>query len=521
MTRLVALGLFVLIASAYAISGPGRIDMIDGQYRYDVTRNIVQNGSPIITDTALPPTPIGRDGRHYFLGPAPSIVALPLVAIGNAVDSERPPLLEFMFSFTSALIAAFGSVLLYAIYGLLGVARRRAVGWTLVAAFATLTWPLATSVFDQAQQGTALLLAVWAGIRAARDNRIALAVLAGFAASVLISYQEVYIATVPAIALACRAEGESLRGYICTRRLLGFGVGFAVGIGALVAFNYWRFGSFSAIAPNSGTSFPLIGNPLVGAAALLVSPGKSILLFSPPILLAAAGARGLLRERRTAAIAIFAIVASHFAIISCVSFFGGDWAWGPRYLVVTLPLTCIAFPFARLPRMAVGGIIAIGVVVQLLAVSVDHQRWFFANRLDDHFWVRPSIYFEKSQLLERPSELATVLATTGTVGPRHFAPNPYRSPTYTTFGNDPRRRDEAPEWMKQFALFWLPRPWPLWMPRVTNMPIDYGLALIVTLLGLVGGAGLLGAGLRASRPSPSSSPTPPAPDRSEPATSSR
>lgn len=501
MTRLVPLGLFILIASTYAISGPGRIDMIDGQYRYDVTRNIVQNGSPIVTDTALPPTPIGRDGRHYFLGPTASLVAVPLVAIGNAVDSEYPPLLEFMFSFTTAIIAAIGSVLLFGIYQLLGVARRRAVLWTLAAAFATLTWPLATSVFDQAQQATALLLAVWAGMRAARDNRIGFAVLGGFAASVLISYQEVYIATVPAIALACRADGETLRAYSRTRRVAAFGVGFAVGVGALLAFNYWRYGSLSAVAPHTGP-LPLFGNPLVGAAGLLVSPGKSILLFSPPILLAAAGARGLFREHRATATAIAAIVASHFAIISCLSFFGGDWAWGPRYLVVTLPLTCVAFPFARVPRVAAGGIIAVGVVVQLLALSVDHQRWFFTNRLENHFWLRPSIYFKKSQLLERPTELATVLATTGTVEPRYFAPNPYRSPTYTTFGNDPRRRAEAPEWMKQFALFWLPRPWPLWMPRVNDPPVNWQLGLALLLLGMLAGTAMISRGLRATPPSP-------------------
>ena len=59
-------GLFLTVFAAVALSGPGRIDIIDGKVRYEVARSIVDHGDvdirdPKIVFTVLP----GRGGRRY------------------------------------------------------------------------------------------------------------------------------------------------------------------------------------------------------------------------------------------------------------------------------------------------------------------------------------------------------------------------------------------------------------------------------------------------------------------------
>jgi len=483
-------GLFLLIAAAYTLSGPGRIDMIDGQHRYDVTRNIIEQGKPVVTDMAIArwATP-GLGGYRYFLGPSASVAALPFVGLGLALAPGTRALSQFLFSFTSGFLAAFACVLLFMTYELLGVTRRRAIAWTLVVAFATLLWPTSTSVFDQAQHAFAVMLAVYAGLRAGRGDSAGFAFLSGAAGGVLMNYQEVYVLLIPALGLTCMMEGERIWAFAKSRRFRAYVAGSTIGLAMLLLYNAVRFGSPLALAGSATGGANVYVNPLVGAAGLLFSPGKSLLLFSPPVLLAIFGWRHLYREHRTFARGVLLVIACHFLVIANLRFYGGDWCWGPRYLVVTLPLVCLALPFVTWPRAVKGAVIALGVVIQLLGIAVDHHRWFYENALADQFWADKSYYFTHSQLFARPGEVAEVYSDSSPIPDvRRFAPNPYRSPTYTTFGN--LQRDQSPIWMKQFALFNVPRPWPLWMSRLSadQQPVAWKIWALLALLALAGGA---------------------------------
>ena len=66
---------------------------------------------------------------------------------------------------------------------------------------------------------------------------------------------------------------------------------FVAGIGLLfyLGFNNFRFGSL--LFSGKGVNHPSpLGNPLVGLPGLLVSPGKSIFLYSPPTVIAPSSA---------------------------------------------------------------------------------------------------------------------------------------------------------------------------------------------------------------------------------------
>src|SRR5262245_16211132 len=59
-------GQFVLVVAVVALSGPGRIDSVDGQSRYEVARSLVEHGDSVIRDEHVRfRVHTGRDGQRY------------------------------------------------------------------------------------------------------------------------------------------------------------------------------------------------------------------------------------------------------------------------------------------------------------------------------------------------------------------------------------------------------------------------------------------------------------------------
>jgi hypothetical protein len=145
-------------------------------------------------------------------------------------------------------------------------------------------------------------------------------------------------------------------------------------------FNWVRFGSpldtgYNGL-PDTQFSTPL----LVGLAGQVLSPGKSMFLFSPALILAAIGARRMLQTHRSLAVALAGIVVLNVAFYARYDDWSGDWAWGPRYVVPVLPLAMVlALPAVEAARTtasraAVAAVIGVGALVQLLDVLVDYQH---------------------------------------------------------------------------------------------------------------------------------------------------
>lgn len=495
MRPLMVSGAFMLVAAIYVVSGPGRIDIIDGQFRYEVARNLVLEGRPVLRDPVIRASgAVGRDGERYgFYGAPPSVFAMPLVWAGLRYGGEE--LAMALFSFTSALAGALAMAALLLFFLELGLTPLAGLAWTAVTAFATLLWPLSTSTFDQVQQALFALLATWLAWRSGREGKVTWAALGGAAAGVLFCYQQVYALWIPFLGLAL-FEGASRPSRRDLPRVLAFLAAAAVAGSADLVYNVLRFGDPLRSGKLDDSLHPLFGNPLAGLLGLLASPGKSLLLFSPPVLIAVAGWRAFRREQPWLARAVLAATLGHLALISSLAFYGGDWAWGPRYLVVLLPLWALPMPYAlpRLRRRTIAGVVAAGVLVQGLALSLDHQRYFFERNLHPWFWAYdPWFYFRQggSQLLARPVELVATIREGVPPEVSRFGSGPRASSTtYCLFGPDRLERTRSSLWMRSFAVFYLPRPWPLWMRGVPASSRPFSPAAAGGLAAAAGGLGL-------------------------------
>jgi hypothetical protein len=124
---------------------------------------------------------------------------------------------------------------------------------------------------------------------------------------------------------------------------------------------------------------------LAGLHGLLLSGGKSVILFSPPLLLALAALPRFRRERRHAedAALFVAVFLTQLLLYARWWDWSGDDAWGPRFLVPGVMLLCIPIVAAATWRRAVALTLAAGVAVQLLAVATSPLEYVVLIRRHD------------------------------------------------------------------------------------------------------------------------------------------
>ena len=160
--------------------------MVDGQYRFDVSRNMVNMSGPALSDFwlvqgPLPTNPKTGNFYSYYTAPA-SLVPLPLMILSRAFLGVRNAADRFSFSIASAFIGALIGPLLLVFFRRLRIPLKPAIGWTMVFALTTLWWPGSETVLDQTQHGIALLAMTLFAYDAAKGGKWQSALLTGLMA---------------------------------------------------------------------------------------------------------------------------------------------------------------------------------------------------------------------------------------------------------------------------------------------------------------------------------------------------
>jgi hypothetical protein len=179
----------------------------------------------------------------------------------------------------------------------------------------------------------------------------------------------------------------------------------AIGVAILLAHNAVLFGSPLAFgypaAAEGAKQLNRFDTPLLtGLYGFLFSPGKSVFIFAPPIILAIVGIAGLWRRHRgLAAIAILFPLAG-LLFYAKYSQWEGGYCVGPRYLVPALVFLCLGLGPAletsqknyRSVRMLAVILLVLGTIVQCLSLATSFMedqaprgRYYTANwtyRLD-------------------------------------------------------------------------------------------------------------------------------------------
>ncbi|MDQ3929222.1 MAG: hypothetical protein M3328_08755, partial [Chloroflexota bacterium] len=166
-------------------------------------------------------------------------------------------------------------------------------------------------------------------------------------------------------------------------RIFTWGVGFVAGMLPLMLYNWSVFGN--ALLTGYGTDLrATFKTPLgEGVYGLLLSPGKGLVWYAPPVLLAAWGLLRFARKHRAEATFMLLLGASVVALFALYAFWHGDGSWGPRYLIPFLPFALLpaADLFDRLgsrtplKSLAVAVVLSLGFFVNLLGVLVNFDTY--------------------------------------------------------------------------------------------------------------------------------------------------
>jgi hypothetical protein len=144
----------------------------------------------------------------------------------------------------------------------------------------------------------------------------------------------------------------------------------------VLAHNWLRYGSLLE-GGYAGEGF--VGNPLVGLYGLLLSPGKSLFLYSPILLVVPFAAGAFWRGFRAEALLTGALSIAILGQSAMWWAWWGGWSWGPRFLVPLLPFLVLVLGALRVHRSwqatALVALLFLSVAVNLLGILVDFNTY--------------------------------------------------------------------------------------------------------------------------------------------------
>jgi hypothetical protein len=379
----------------------------DEFFMIQVARQMVTKGQVGFEMGELPQDPYsedylakGTDGRYYTKwGLGQSVVEIPFIFLHRLTTSVHLPTRivgsmpgpayhsEWMFLLLCpSLISAIGCFLVYASGLRLGYSGRLSLVLSLVYGLCTMVWPYSKSLMSEGTLNVALLGGVYGALSyaaGARKGWIAVSgVCLGFAAITKV----ISLVVVPFIVvylLASRDFRTSLRDICCF-----FLPAILISLGVEGWHDAVRYGTVWPSGYDKGWGALGFSTPLyVGLWGFLASPGKSFLVYAPACLLGLISAGKFYRRNRKEALLFFAIAAAYTLPHAMWCLWAGDWAWGPRFLLVITPYLILpAGVFlkswaakSRVSRWATVGLLLISLWIQLLGVSV-HPFAFIQKR---------------------------------------------------------------------------------------------------------------------------------------------
>jgi hypothetical protein len=496
---LVLPGLFVFTAAVVALAGSGRMDIIDGQSRYEVARSLVDHGDvevrdPDVTFCVLP----GRNGKRFSLYRLPqSVLGVSALWLADATGPVRETRRQFFFVLTGAVAAGVLAVS-YALWLCrLGHRPAAAAGWALAGVFCTPSWYYATSTFDDLLGTTAAVGALTLAWYGRQGRALWFAALAGLALGAALNCKQPLAVFVLPVLAVLVPRGLPRRPALARAALVLAGL--ALGAAVYEGYEWYKFppestADHARLLDQYVPAWP--GTPVAAVLVLLLSPAAGVFWYCPTLVLSLCGLRPWWRAERRFTAALLVACAGFTAFFCSLVFFKGDLSWGPRYLTPVFAVLWVLVPaaVALRPRWQVRLILGLGLLVQLLALSVDHHRLYVELRFPSGFYHgHPWIYFHPraAHLVNRPREIYEIFTE------EHAASSYSPTPLPTAATPCPETFERGPGAVRKYRFLDSFRPWWASMTFLApaDRPVDLGRAALLLLGCAAAGAGLAAWGL--------------------------
>jgi hypothetical protein len=371
----------------------------------------IQEGGDRFTD-------VGKEGKffgHYGLGQ--SLLAVPFYWAGNLISALNIQIIpdgirsntiayydrnlendihRFTVSRFQQVLTALVCVLLFQFGLMLGYSRKSSFLLALIYGTATMAFPFAKTFYSEPTTTLLLLSSFMCLYKFKLTNNLhylsASGALLGY--SLLTRVDSIILIPIFLIYLIYLEGTERLRPAplkVLFKRVIYWGIPLAVFAFLVGLYNYVRFSSFTHTGYESEGltfSYPFLD----GFYGLLMSSGKSIFIFSPPILLFFPAIKKFWNEHRPEALFCSGLALSYILFYSKWESWAGGWTWGPRHvfqihLFLLIPVLALFEKHLASKNKAfwlsVGALFALGIFVQIPGVLVSFMDYNYRFQFDN------------------------------------------------------------------------------------------------------------------------------------------
>ncbi len=409
--------------------GNTRANFYFSRYKFDSPLDI-RTGEIVYT---------GPPGRFYLASAAfRDADSGEIVDVGGSgrvwsARQNREFFLRFWSPVLSVILTAATAFLLFQIVRILGYGNGVAMALSLVYGLATMAWPYAKYDFSEPGVTFFLMGGVWAALRYGNVPRLRYAVLTGFWALAAVFAKYVAVIALPALlfqlVMSHKRAGSSWARLPARtwKTAVAFTAPFVVVVvpALFILAVVFEFRILYEKELIGGIQRGWFGVPLaLGMKGLLISWGKGVFLYNPILLISIPASIWFVRRHGWHSLVFLAIPIAYLLLYSKKEVWYGGNAWGPRYLVPTLPLlVCMAAPAfewigarrRRWAALATGALIAISIVPQILGVSKDFDQYLglYADQivwqLPDNGGVYGGSEYQRWSSIQPEGDLAAVL----------------------------------------------------------------------------------------------------------------
>jgi len=407
-SRQVALWVFATFQFFYLLTSTGRVRTADEYNTLYTTESLVQHGTTAVPQAVALHNFYGRYDLHgqprAAYPPGQALACVPWYAVGQYVIGHLPGvpadaadlIVAFAACLSSATFAALTATFFFLLLQGIDIPLHATLLATALVGLGTPLFAYSGWLFSEPLSAAIFTAAAWLVFAQPVSLRrtAAAGVILGLAT--LVRPTNILVVGVFALAIIVQNQTAALRGAFALCAASG------VGVVILLAHNAVLFGSPFAFgypaAAEGAKQLNRFDTPfLTGLYGFLFSPGKSIFIFAPPVILALSGIAALWRRNRGLATLAVVLPLVDLLFFAKYSQWEGGYCVGPRYLVPSLVLLCLglgpAVAQAGAVRKAVAAaLLVLGTIVQALSLATSFMedqaprgRYYTANwtyRLD-------------------------------------------------------------------------------------------------------------------------------------------
>jgi hypothetical protein len=375
--RHIALWVFATFQFFYMLTSTGRVRTADEYNTLYTTESIVLHHTTAVPQAVALHNFYGRFDVHGLpraaYPPGQALAAAPWYAVGQYILAHLPGvpaddtdlIVAFAACLSSATFAALAVTFFFLLLQSIGIPLRSTLLATAMLGLATPIFAYSGWLFSEPLSAAIFTASAWLvfapcvspqptslpGISLSPISLPPISLQRAAAAGLLLGLATLVRPTnilavgIFAVAIIVHHRNPTLRGP-AFRAAFSLCAASAIGVAILLIHNALLFGSPFAFgypaAAEGAKQLNRFDTPLLtGLYGFLFSPGKSVFIFAPPILLALTGIPGLWRRNRGLATLAVTLPLSDLFFFAKYSQWEGGYCVGPRYLVPAIVLLCL------------------------------------------------------------------------------------------------------------------------------------------------------------------------------------